>query len=77
LTSRSAATAILAATSAILISLVFLIKDMDSPFEVGQNTYADVDLSMLFNLEVYMKDMLTMDEQRPRRLQSRASQNRT
>lgn len=48
---------ILAATSAILISLVFLIKDMDSPFEVGQNTYADVDLSMLFKLEDYMKSL--------------------
>jgi len=41
--------------SAILISLVFLIKDVDSPFEVNEASYADVDLSLLFNLEDYLK----------------------
>jgi hypothetical protein len=41
--------------SGLLISLVFLIKDVDSPFEVNENSYADVDLSLLFNLEDYLK----------------------
>ena len=43
--------------SAILISLVFLIKDVDSPFEVNDASYADVDLSLLFNLEDYLKSI--------------------
>jgi hypothetical protein len=37
--------------SALLISLLLLIKDMDDPFEVGKKSYADVDLSILFDLE--------------------------
>jgi hypothetical protein len=37
--------------SFILISLLLLIKDMDNPFEYGNKTSADVDLSVLFNLE--------------------------
>ena len=28
-----------------------LIKDMDNPFEVGKNSYADVDLFLLWDLE--------------------------
>jgi len=28
-----------------------LIKDMDNPFEYGKKTSADIDLSVLFNLE--------------------------
>lgn len=43
--------------SGILISLVFLIKDVDSPFEVNESSYADVDLSLLFNLEDYLKSI--------------------
>ena len=37
--------------TALLISLILLIKDMDDPFEVGRKSYADVDLSILFDLE--------------------------
>jgi hypothetical protein len=40
-----------AVISALLISLILLIKDMDDPFEVGRKSYADVDLSILFDLE--------------------------
>lgn len=35
----------------VLLSLVLLIKDIDNPFEVGKNSCADVDLSVLFKLE--------------------------
>lgn len=48
--------ALLAATSSLLIGLLLLIKDMDNPFEVGKKTYADVDLSLLWDLEEYLKD---------------------
>jgi len=37
--------------SFVLISLLMLIKDMDNPFEYGKKTSADVDLSVLFDLE--------------------------
>jgi hypothetical protein len=37
--------------SFILISLLMLIKDMDNPFEYGKKTSADIDLSVLFDLE--------------------------
>lgn len=37
--------------TALLISLILLIRDMDDPFEVGKKSYADVDLSILFDLE--------------------------
>jgi hypothetical protein len=37
--------------SFILVSLLLLIKDMDNPFEYGKKTSADIDLSVLFNLE--------------------------
>ena len=49
-----AAIVVIGITSIILMSLVFLIKDVDSPFEVSQGSYADVDLSLLFNLEDYL-----------------------
>lgn len=39
---------------ALLISIILLIKDMDNPFEFGQKTFADVDLSPLLELEKYM-----------------------
>jgi hypothetical protein len=35
----------------LMIALLLLIKDMDDPFEVGRKSYADVDLSILFDLE--------------------------
>ncbi|RZN35662.1 MAG: hypothetical protein EFT35_08400 [Methanophagales archaeon ANME-1-THS] len=47
--------AIIGATSTLLIGILMLIKDMDNPFEVGKNTYADVDLSLLWQLEEDLK----------------------
>ncbi len=41
--------------SLVLISLVLLIQDIDDPFEFGKDSYADVDLNILFNLEEYWK----------------------
>jgi len=41
---------------ALLISIILLIKDMDNPFEYGQKTFVDVDLSPLMDLEKYMKE---------------------
>jgi hypothetical protein len=35
----------------LLTALLLLIKDMDNPFEVGKNTYADIDLFLLWDLE--------------------------
>jgi predicted membrane chloride channel (bestrophin family) len=35
----------------LLTALLLLIKDMDNPFEVGRNTYADIDLFLLWDLE--------------------------
>ncbi len=51
-------TALLGAISFVLISIVLLIKDMDNPFEYGANTYADVDLTVLFKLESLWRDPL-------------------
>lgn len=39
----------------LLISILLLIKDMDNPFEYGQKTFADVDLSPLLELEKHLK----------------------
>ena len=39
----------------LLISILLLIRDMDNPFEYGQKTFADVDLSPLLELERYLK----------------------
>ncbi len=36
---------------ALLISIILLIRDMDNPFEYGQKTFADVDLSPILDLE--------------------------
>lgn len=47
--------AIIGATSVLLIGILMLIEDMDNPFEVNKNTYADVDLSLLWNLEEDLK----------------------
>lgn len=41
--------------SVLLIALLLLIKDMDNPFEVGRQTYADIDLFLLFDLEEHLK----------------------
>jgi hypothetical protein len=35
----------------LMIALLLLIKDMDNPFEVGQKTFADIDLFLLWDLE--------------------------
>lgn len=35
----------------LMTALLLLIKDMDNPFEVGKNTYADIDLFLLWDLE--------------------------
>jgi hypothetical protein len=35
----------------LLTALLLLIRDMDNPFEVGKNTYADIDLFLLWDLE--------------------------
>jgi hypothetical protein len=48
--------AIIGATSTLLIGILMLIKDMDNPFEVGKNTYADVDLSLIWKLEEDLKN---------------------
>ena len=37
--------------SMLLIALLLLIRDMDNPFEVGQKTYADIDMFLLWDLE--------------------------
>lgn len=41
--------------SLVLVSLVLLIQDIDDPFEYGQDSNADVDLSILFGLEEFWK----------------------
>lgn len=39
----------------VLSALMLLIHDMDNPFEYGRNTLADVDVTVLFELEKYLK----------------------
>lgn len=39
----------------VLSAIIFLIHDMDNPFQYGQNTLADVDVSVLFRLESVWK----------------------
>ena len=39
---------------ALLVSIILLIKDMDNPFEYGKKTFADVDLSPVFEIEKYL-----------------------
>ena len=39
----------------VLSAIIFLIHDMDNPFEYGKNTMADVDLSILFRLGLIWK----------------------
>jgi hypothetical protein len=47
---------IFTALSSLLISLLLLIRDMDDPFEVGKKTYADIDLTILLELETELSD---------------------
>ena len=42
---------IFGAIAFLLISMLLLVKDMDNPFEIGENTYADVNIDILFELE--------------------------
>jgi hypothetical protein len=42
--------------SLMLIALIFLIKDMDNPFEFQQGTSADVDIDPLLNLGSYFEE---------------------
>jgi hypothetical protein len=39
-----------------LVGLLLLIRDMDNPFEMGSNTYADVDIETLTYLETYFDE---------------------
>ena len=38
--------------------LQLLIRDMDDPFEVGKKSYADIDLTILFEIEKELSDRL-------------------
>jgi len=49
-------TVIFAVISIMLIALLFLIKDMDNPFEFGAGTNADVDIQTLLDLEKYFDE---------------------
>ena len=46
----------------VLVSLILLIKDIDNPFEVGKNTAADVDVSVLFKLEAVWQKQSGVDQ---------------
>lgn len=41
--------------TALLIALLLLIRDMDNPFEIGKESYADVDMRLLWQLEEYFR----------------------
>jgi hypothetical protein len=47
---------IFAVVCSMLIGLLLLIRDMDNPFEIGSNTYADVDLETLNYLTSYFDE---------------------
>ena len=49
-------TIIFAVICSMLIGLVLLIRDMDNPFEIGDHTFADVDLETLNYLETYFDE---------------------
>jgi len=40
--------------STLMIALILLIRDIDNPFEVGRETYAEVDLKLLWSLEDHL-----------------------
>jgi hypothetical protein len=46
---------LLSSIAFLLIGIILLIKDMDNPFEFEKGTHADVDLSILFELELYLE----------------------
>lgn len=48
---------IFGAIAFLLISMLLLVKDMDNPFEIGKNTYADVNVDILFELETRLESM--------------------
>jgi hypothetical protein len=50
------ATLVFAVICCMLIGLVLLIRDMDNPFEIGDHTFADVDLETLNYLETYFDE---------------------
>ena len=50
------ATIIFAVVCSMLIGLVLLIRDMDNPFEIGDHTFADVDIETLAYLETYFDE---------------------
>jgi hypothetical protein len=50
------ATIVFFVISSMLIGLLLLIRDMDNPFEIGDHTYADVDLETLNYLETYFDE---------------------
>jgi hypothetical protein len=54
-------TVIFAVVSSMLIGLVLLIRDMDNPFEIGEHTFADVDLATLDYLETYFDEQDAAD----------------
>lgn len=39
----------------LLVSIILLIRDMDNPFEYGKRSFADVDLTPVFEVESYLK----------------------
>jgi hypothetical protein len=47
--------------AAVLISLNLLIRDMDNPFEVGDDSHADVDMDLLWKLETYLDEKVPDD----------------
>jgi hypothetical protein len=49
-------TIVFAVICCMLIGLLLLIRDMDNPFEIGDHTYADVDLETLNYLETYFNE---------------------
>jgi len=49
-------TIVFAVICSMLIGLLLLIRDMDNPFEIGDHTYADVDLETLNYLETYFDE---------------------
>ncbi len=46
------------AFAAVLISLNLLIRDMDNPFEMGDDSHADVDMMLLWKLEDYLEEKI-------------------
>jgi hypothetical protein len=54
-------TIVFAVICTMLIGLLYLIRDMDNPFEIGEHTYADVDLKTLDYLETYFDEQDAAD----------------